>query len=105
MERRRKPRKKVPANIVYVYHKGRRLQRCRARDISQSGVFIDTPSLAVALGAKVQLLFVLSHGKISRIYRKSAMVTRLAEHGAGFGFLTKRPGRLRKAHNSPTRVR
>ncbi len=99
MDRRRNLRKKVPTNRVYVYYRGQRIHRCKASDISPAGVFIETRSLAIPLGAKVQLLFVLNQGNISKTYRKSAVITRVADHGAGCGFLSRRTRRTKAVYS------
>lgn len=101
MDRRRNTRKKVPTNRVYVYYRGKRVHRCKASDISPAGVFIETRSLTIPLGAKVQLLFVLNQGNISKTYRKSAVITRVANHGAGLGFLTRRTKRTKAVYSDP----
>jgi hypothetical protein len=89
-DRRQYTRKKAPGNLVYVYYRGRRIHRSMACDISPKGVFIKTPGLAVPLGARVQLLFAISQGTVTRTHRKNAVVTRICGHGAGFGFMIRR---------------
>lgn len=90
MERRQSMRKKAPGNVVYLYYRGKRMHRCRTCDISTKGVFVETNSLAVPLGAVVQLVFIIQQGNITKTHRKSAIVTRVADHGAGLGFIHSR---------------
>lgn len=90
MEQRQHQRKMAPKNQVYVYYKSQRVQRCSARDISVCGVFLSTPVMPVPVGAKVQLIFVLSQGSVVKTHRKSALLTRIEPRGAGFAFLSAR---------------
>lgn len=90
MERRLHPRKRAPKNQVHVFYKDRRIHRCPARDISMGGVFLASPVIPVPLGAKVQLVFVLSQGTLIKTHRKAAILTRIDDNGAGFGFLAGR---------------
>lgn len=90
MERRQSTRKKAPGNIVYLYYRGKRMHKCRTSDISTRGVFVEIESLAIPLGAVVQLVFVIQQETLIRTHRKSAIITRLANHGAGLGFIQSR---------------
>lgn len=90
MERRQSMRKKAPGNIVYMYYRGKRIHRCRTYDISTQGAFIEIQPLAVPLGAVVQLVFIIHQGQIAKTIRKSALITRVSNQGAGLGFLNKR---------------
>ena len=90
MERRQSIRKKAPGNTVYMYYRGKRIHRCITYDISTQGAFIETQSLAVPLGAVVQLVFVIQHEHLIKTIRKSAIITRISNQGAGLGFLNRR---------------
>jgi hypothetical protein len=90
MERRQSIRKRAPGNTVYLYYRGKRLHRCKTSDISTRGVFVETDSLAVPLGAVVQLVFIIQQGHLIKTHRKSAVITRVVNHGAGLGFIQSR---------------
>lgn len=81
MERRSGSRKRISVG-TYVTWSGRRV-RCRASDISTSGVFVEMDGLPVLPGTAVQIVFVLSRGKLVRLHRVSAVVTRVSREGAG----------------------
>lgn len=90
MERRQSLRKKTPGNTVYMYYRGKRVHRCKTYDISTQGAFIEIQSLAVPLGAVVQLVFIIEHGHLIKTIRKTAIITRVSNLGAGLGFLNRR---------------
>ncbi len=90
MERRRSIRKKAPGNTVYLYYRGKRIHRCKTCDISTKGVFLEINPLAVPQGAIVQLVFIIPQGSIIKTHRRSAIITRICENGAGLGFLYRK---------------
>lgn len=90
MERRQSIREKAPGNIVYMYYLGKRVHRCITHDISAHGAFVKIHPLAVPARAIVQLVFLIKHGRLIQTIRKSAIITRVSNQGAGVGFLNKR---------------
>ncbi len=101
MERRLRPRKRVSIN-VYLSRPGRRVRRCKASNLSASGVFVDMESLVVRKGTVVELVFTITRGSIIKIHRLPAIVARVSEEGAGMMLNCKpRPPLRRKRPTSP----
>lgn len=82
MERRKKARRRTRIS-VYVSCPGQKMKRCRASNLSASGAFIETEFLGVTRGTPVDLVFVLDHGAVVRMYRMPATVARVSRNGAG----------------------
>lgn len=82
MERRLLERNKV-STTVYLSVPGGRLQRCRARNLSAMGVFLEIKSLGLPAGTVVNLVFAVSLGSTIRLHRRKAVVTHISEGGAG----------------------
>lgn len=82
MERRLLERNKV-STTVYLSVPGGRLHRCRARNLSAMGVFLEIKSLGLPAGAVVNLVFAVSLGSMIRLHRRKAIVTHVSEGGAG----------------------
>lgn len=82
MERRLLERNKV-STTVYLSTPGGRLHRCRARNLSAMGVFLEIKSLGLPAGTVVNLAFAVSLGSIIRLHRRKAVVTHVNEGGAG----------------------
>jgi len=90
VERRQGIRKRAPGNIVYMYYRGKKMHTARTRNISTKGVFLETNSLGVPLGAVIMLVFQINDGNITKLHRKSSVVTRVSDDGCGCGFIQSR---------------
>jgi hypothetical protein len=82
MERRLLPRSRV-STTVYLSVPGGRLHRCRARDLSAMGVFLEIDSLRLPAGTVVNLVFAVNLGDTVRLHRRKAVVAHVSERGAG----------------------
>lgn len=82
MERRLLERNKV-STTVYLSVPGGRLQRCRARNLSAMGVFLEIKSLGLPAGTVVNLVFAVKLGDTVRLHRRKAVVTHVSDSGAG----------------------
>ena len=82
MERRKKARRRTRIR-VYVSSPGQKMKRCKASNLSASGAFIETEFLGATRGTPVDLVFVLDHGQVVRMYRMPATVARVSRQGAG----------------------
>lgn len=82
MERRQSERKRVKAN-VYLFFQGQRIRRCRAVNLSSRGVLLDTGSLNIPRGTKLELVFVLDLGITTKLHRLRGVVARVGEGATG----------------------
>ena len=82
MERRLLARNKV-ATIVYLSVPGGRFHRCRARNLSAMGVFLEIRAMGLPAGTVVNLVFAVSLGNTIRLHRRRAIVTHVNDRGAG----------------------
>jgi hypothetical protein len=82
MERRLLERNKV-STTVYLSVPGGRLQRCRARNLSAMGVFLEIKSLGLPAGTVVNLVFAVNLGQTVRLHRRKAVLTHVSDGGAG----------------------
>jgi PilZ domain len=82
VERRLLERNKV-ATTVYLSVPGDRLRRCRARNLSAMGVFLEIKSLGLPAGTVVNLVFAVNLGDTIRLHRRKAVVAHISERGAG----------------------
>jgi len=82
MERRLLERNKV-STAVYLSVPGGRLQRCRARNLSAMGVFLEIKSLELPAGTVVSLVFAVNLGDTVRLHRRKAIVAHISDGGAG----------------------
>lgn len=94
MERRLLARSKV-STTVYLSVPGGRLHRCRARNLSAMGVFLEIKSLGLPAGTVVNLVFAVRVGGIIRLHRRRAIVAHVNEHGAGFMMQAQARSRIR----------
>ncbi|HEX7082002.1 MAG TPA: PilZ domain-containing protein [Gammaproteobacteria bacterium] len=97
MERRLLARSKV-STTVYLTAPGGRMQRCRARNLSAMGVFLESRSLALPAGTVVNLVFAVKIGDVIRLHRRKAVVAHVSEWGAGLMMQSR--GRARPAETS-----
>lgn len=79
-ERRHTVRKRIAAR-AYMSWQGQP-HRCRTRNISINGAFVETSALAPPLGARVELIFVLPRGSVIRVHRLKARIARVTRNGA-----------------------
>lgn len=82
MERRLLERNRV-STTVYLSVPGGRMQRCRARNLSAMGVFLEIESLGLPAGTVVNLVFAVNLGDVVRLHRRKAVVAHISEGGAG----------------------
>jgi len=82
MERRLLERNKV-STTVYLSVPGGRPFRCRARNLSAMGVFLEIKSLGLPAGTVVNLVFAVNLGETVRLHRRKAVVAHVCESGAG----------------------
>jgi len=72
--------------LIYVRPHGSR--QARIRDVSTSGLFVELPPCApLSNNTRVELIFVRSVNRVSRILRVPALVVRTTQSGAGLMFL------------------
>ncbi|HEY8519024.1 MAG TPA: PilZ domain-containing protein [Gammaproteobacteria bacterium] len=82
MERRLLERNKV-STTVYLSVPGGPLYRCRARNLSAMGVFLEIKSLGLPPGTVVNLVFAVNLGDTIRLHRRKAVIAHVSERGAG----------------------
>jgi hypothetical protein len=85
----------VHSVLIRTHEQGSR--RARVRDISSSGMFVELPPTAAPLSKnkKVELIFVRSTKRISRILRIPALIVRITRSGAGLMFFDSSPAAFR----------
>ena len=94
MERRLLERNKI-STTVYLSVPGEKSIRCRATNLSTMGVFLQINSLGLPAGTVVNLVFAVDLGNTVRLHRRKAVVTHVADRGAGL-MMQGRP-RVREA--------
>ncbi len=62
---------------------GQRRRLCRARNLSATGVFVETGEMALRKGQSVELAFAINLGVVTRIHRRSAVVAHVSRGGTG----------------------
>jgi hypothetical protein len=82
VERRLLERSKV-STVVYLSVPGSRYHRCRAKNLSAMGVFLEMNSLGLPAGTVVNLVFAVTLSNTIRLHRRRAIVTHISERGAG----------------------
>jgi len=82
MERRLLQRNRV-STTVYLTVRGGRLYRCRARNLSAMGVYLEINALGLPPGTVVNLIFAVSLGQVTRLHRKKAVLAHVSEDGVG----------------------
>ena len=82
MERRLLERNKV-STTVYLSVPGTGPVRCRARNLSAMGVFLEIKALGLPAGTVVNLVFAVDLGDTVRLHRRKAVVAHVSERGAG----------------------
>lgn len=82
MERRLLARNKV-STTVYLATSGANSIRCLATNLSTMGVFVQISTLGLRAGTEVSLVFAVDLGHTVRLHRREAVITHVAERGAG----------------------
>lgn len=82
MERRLLARNKV-STVVYMSVPGGRFHRCRAKNLSAMGVFLEIKAMGLPAGTVVNLVFAVTLGSTIRLHRRRAIVTHINDDGAG----------------------
>ena len=82
MERRLHTRHRA-RTVVYVSTSEGRGKLCRAKNLSASGVFIETSNLGLRKGSTVQLAFAINLGVVTKIHRRTAIVAHVTRGGTG----------------------
>ena len=82
MERRLLQRNRV-STTVYLSVRGGRLYKCRARNLSAMGVYLEIKSLGLPAGTVVNLIFAVSLGSVTRLHRKKAVLAHVSDNGVG----------------------
>jgi hypothetical protein len=95
VERRLLERSKV-STAVYLGIPGSRLRRCRAKNLSAMGVFLEIKSLGLPAGTVVNLVFAVSLRGVVRLHWRKAVVAHVTRSGAGLMM----QGRGRSMRNS-----
>lgn len=68
---------------VYVLLPGRKRRLCRAKNLSASGVFVETSDMGLRKGQTVELAFAISLGVVTKIHRRTAIVAHISRGGTG----------------------
>jgi hypothetical protein len=68
---------------VYVLLPGRRHRLCRARNLSATGVFVETGDMGLRKGQTVELAFAISLGTVTKLHRRTAIVAHVSRGGTG----------------------
>ena len=92
MERRLLERNKV-ATTVYLSVPGQAPIRCRARNLSAMGVFLEIKSLGLPTGTVVNLVFAVDLGTMIKLHRRKGVVAHVSERGAGLMMQGRSQGR------------
>jgi len=68
---------------VYVSVPGQPIHRCKAANVSSSGVFLEGAKFKLPRGTEVELIFAVDLGTLTRIHRRNAVVAHVSSNGAG----------------------
>lgn len=68
---------------VYLLLPGRGHRMCRARNLSATGVFVETGDMGLRKGQTVELAFAISLGVVTRLHRRTAVVAHVSRGGTG----------------------
>jgi hypothetical protein len=86
-ERRLGPRRRLALEVMLNHHR-LGLQRCRTRDVSLEGVFVETDKLALRRNTIVDLVLKIPVDGKTKHYRIQAKTANVRGHGARFIFRT-----------------
>jgi len=92
MERRTSERKPVEVS-VYLSNNGSPVARCKASDISNTGVYLKTNPLYLPRNRRLNLIFALrlKSSNVVRLRRLTAVVSHTREDGVGLKFCAAKP--------------
>ena len=82
MERRLTTRHRA-RTVVYLLLPGNKRRLCRAKNLSASGVFVETNVMGLRRGQTVQLAFAINLGAVTKIHRRTAVVAHISRGGTG----------------------
>jgi hypothetical protein len=82
-ERRLHTRHRARTTVYLVSLPGKRGHICRARNLSATGVFIETGGLGLHQGQHVELAFAINLGPVTKIHRRTAVVAHVSGGGTG----------------------
>lgn len=68
---------------VYVAPPGQPIRRCKASNVSSSGVFLEGGDFRLRRGTEVELIFAVDLGSVTRIHRRRAVIAHVSPNGAG----------------------
>jgi hypothetical protein len=71
------------STVVYLSVPGGRFNRCRAKNLSAMGVFLNVSAMGLPAGTVVNLVFAVSLSNTIRLHRRRGIVTHVTERGAG----------------------
>lgn len=83
VERRLHTRHRARTTVYIVSLPGKRGRICRAKNLSATGVFIETENLGLRMGQHVELAFAINLGAITKIHRRTAVVAHVSRGGTG----------------------
>jgi hypothetical protein len=69
--------------VVYLLLPGNKRRLCRAKNLSASGVFVETNDMGLRRGQTVQLAFAINLGVVTKIHRRTAVVAHISRGGTG----------------------
>ena len=84
-ERRWNPRLPTVMEVA-VYYGGLGLVRCKTRDMSYDGAFIETGRISMTKDTDVELVFSSYSGSRHTQHRLTAQISRVTHDGAGLSF-------------------
>ena len=81
--------RRLSSDNVYMYCKQLEMERCRPKNISARGAFVEVIPKRAYVGRRVQLVFVIDRGATAKMIRVFAVIAHISEGGIGFGFIGK----------------
>lgn len=82
VERRLTTRHRARTTVYLLLPTGKR-RLCRAKNLSATGVFVETGDMGLRRGQTVQLAFAISLGVVTKIHRRTAVVAHISRGGTG----------------------
>ena len=74
---------------VHIRAVGRPAAKCFARNLSATGVFVETKDLGLSPGDEVELVFAIAIGQTVKLHRRRAQVVYVKAGGTGFNMLSR----------------
>ncbi len=93
MKDRQSPRVPLRLPVRLGWRKSKAL-RCRTRNVSMQGMFVEISPDAIEKNHYVQLCFPVTEGSISRICRVPGKIAHVAEDGVGLQYIHPTTGAL-----------